>query len=364
LLLLAVPATTQEPTPSELAAVDAYRLGSFTQAIELYTRALSETDDPTHRARLHVRIAWVLFNDERSDELEQHFRAALEEDAGVSLPRDYYTADFLTRFEDQRRRHLALHRPTPALPTPQPQPPAPTPRPGPPAYVPRTGLVGWWSFDSVAGDTVSDSSERGHHAVVHGASQVPGRSGRALRFDGAEEVTLPSAPPLDTLQDGDYTIAVWFMPGAVPEDQAGGEGQQYAIVAKAGYHEGLTYTWEQRFSMQHWLSGNLFKGTFSTTTFEPGSFHHLVGVVDRTHGATMLYVDGRLEQTTSWQPAARARDFGPARWRLGIADPDSNQWQWAARGVVDELGMWQRVLSPDEIAALATVHSGVPAPVD
>ena len=46
----------QEVTPSEEAAIQAYREGSFSRAVQLYTKALSETDDANHRARLQVQI--------------------------------------------------------------------------------------------------------------------------------------------------------------------------------------------------------------------------------------------------------------------------------------------------------------------
>jgi hypothetical protein len=49
----------QEPTPSEEAALQAYRQGEFSRAVELYTTALSETDDASHRARLHISISVV-----------------------------------------------------------------------------------------------------------------------------------------------------------------------------------------------------------------------------------------------------------------------------------------------------------------
>ena len=65
-------APAQEATPSEEAALQAYREGAFSRAVQLYTRALSETDDPGHRARLHVNIAWTLFALGRETEPNDH----------------------------------------------------------------------------------------------------------------------------------------------------------------------------------------------------------------------------------------------------------------------------------------------------
>jgi len=102
-LSLAPIGLAQESTPSEDAALQAYRQGSFGKAVQLYTRALSETTDPQHRARLHVRIGWTLFALGREDEVDTHLKAALLEDPELTLVPDYYTSDFLDRFEAARR---------------------------------------------------------------------------------------------------------------------------------------------------------------------------------------------------------------------------------------------------------------------
>lgn len=113
-----VPAAfAQGTTPSEERALQAYREGEFSRAVQLYTTALSETDDPTHRARLHVHIAWTLFALGREDEVETHLRAALVEDPDLTLVSGYYTQEFLDLFEAARRRPVETDR-DPATPPP------------------------------------------------------------------------------------------------------------------------------------------------------------------------------------------------------------------------------------------------------
>lgn len=104
LILLSVPALSlaEETTPSEDAAVKAYRQGAFTRAVNLFTKALTETTDPEHRALLHVNIAWTLFALGRTDEVDTHLNAALVEYPGLSLISDYYTREFLDRFQRAR----------------------------------------------------------------------------------------------------------------------------------------------------------------------------------------------------------------------------------------------------------------------
>ncbi len=103
-ILLSSPAPAQETTTSEDLAIQAYRQGSFARAVDLYTAALAETEDPEHRARLHVNIAWTLFALGRTDEVGTHLNAALVEHPDLTLVPDYYTDEFMDRFDAARRR--------------------------------------------------------------------------------------------------------------------------------------------------------------------------------------------------------------------------------------------------------------------
>jgi tetratricopeptide (TPR) repeat protein len=102
-LLIPFVVSAQETTPSEELALEAYRQGASERAVELYTAALSETEDAGHRARIQVQIAWNLFTMGRPDEVRTHFRIALTEEPNLSLPTDYYTPEFLEIFEQARR---------------------------------------------------------------------------------------------------------------------------------------------------------------------------------------------------------------------------------------------------------------------
>ncbi len=100
-------------TPSEEAAIQAFRQGSFSKAVDLYRQGLQETDDPGHRARLHINIAWTLFALGRESEVQTHLRAALVEDPNLTLLPDYYTQEFIDLFDQARMRGVAVDSSTP-----------------------------------------------------------------------------------------------------------------------------------------------------------------------------------------------------------------------------------------------------------
>jgi len=110
LILLPAVGGAQSATPSEESALQAYRAGEIDRAVDLYTKALSETDDPNHRARLQVQIAWNLFFLGRSEEVKTHLRAALLEDPNLALDDAYYNQEFLDLFERARRTNYPISR--------------------------------------------------------------------------------------------------------------------------------------------------------------------------------------------------------------------------------------------------------------
>jgi tetratricopeptide (TPR) repeat protein len=106
LLLLPTTGLAQSVTPSEELALQAYRQGEIDRAVDLYTKALSETEDPNHRARLQVQIAWNLFFLGRTEEVRTHLRAALVEDPNLALDDAYYSQEFLDLYERARRTNF------------------------------------------------------------------------------------------------------------------------------------------------------------------------------------------------------------------------------------------------------------------
>jgi tetratricopeptide (TPR) repeat protein len=110
-----LPTSAQEnsTTPSEEAAIQAFRQGSFSKAVELYRQGLQETADSAHRARLHINIAWTLFALGRESEVQTHLRAALVEDPNLTLLPDYYTQEFIDLFDQARMRRISVDPSTP-----------------------------------------------------------------------------------------------------------------------------------------------------------------------------------------------------------------------------------------------------------
>ena len=81
------------------------------------------------------------------------------------------------------------------------------------ARPPAVGLVAAYAFDEGAGASVADGSGNGNVGTVTGATWTRGRYGKALRFDGADDIVrVPPSSSLDVASE--LTLSAWIRPTA------------------------------------------------------------------------------------------------------------------------------------------------------
>jgi len=216
----------------------------------------------------------------------------------------------------------------------------------------RDGLVGWWPLGDGQGLEVKDQSGKNAHGRIEGgASWKPG--GLLVNpARGDAYVELPNSETLRDVQNGAYTLAVWFCPLSIPAGTGGDNNAHYALLAKAGYHTGLWYTREQTFALGHWLDGDKSASASSKAASGPESFWHVVGVVDRDAGEMRLYVNGEPAGSGSFAAKAKTRAYGDAPWRIGVANPGADSYRWAAHGILADVRIYSKALDPDTVRGL------------
>ncbi len=72
------------------------------------------------------------------------------------------------------------------------------------------GLVAQWHFDEGSGSVLADSSGNGNDGVVHGATWVEGKYGKALSFDGVDDYVNCGNDGSLKRSNTDFTIEVWI----------------------------------------------------------------------------------------------------------------------------------------------------------
>jgi len=211
----------------------------------------------------------------------------------------------------------------------------------------RADLLGHWRLDGDA----RDSSGLDFHGRKKGTKTVPGKIGKALWFDGENDVVeLPLTAALNQVQAESYTLAAWFRPEDIPPGVKDEDNRSwYAVIVKEGMHIGLSYPRDQHIEMGHWAEGGTRAIATGKSACPPGSWHHLAGVVDREKGRTHVYVNGAPDGTVEWAAGKASRDYGSRPWRIGHAAPGSKEWAWPARGAIDDVRIYGRALPAEGI---------------
>lgn len=170
-----------------------------------------------------------------------------------------------------------------------------------------------------------------------------GEIGGAYSFygqDGDDYVAINNSSSLENIQENNYTLEAWCKPASVPPGSGDQNNAHYGILEKAGNHLGLRYANSKQFVAEHWwINGGATQGLSrsSIAAYDPGIFHHVVQVLDRTAGALKLYVDGYAQGTTTFTPGAASREYGTGTWKAGCANPGAGTYRWSADGMIDEV---------------------------
>ncbi len=216
------------------------------------------------------------------------------------------------------------------------------------------------------------------------ANFVAGRTGKA--FTGGENQYLlydvAAGSPIRDIKG--YTLSAWIMQAEIPYTQAPtpmffqitGTGTDRTwgnlsisidrTAAGAGY---LTYKSVARFS-----GGNLWK-TWNNgygSCYPAGVWNHLVFIYDNAASEYHVYVNGvdvtPKSDVTCMNGSAPVGDLGfsaadqiiVGAWAPKALDSATDEWMgWLDGGAIDELRLYNRALTADEVAALYSEESAI-----
>ncbi len=200
------------------------------------------------------------------------------------------------------------------------------------------GMVGWWPGDGSAKDLVS-----GRVGTFQGGmlANAAGRAGAAFRCDGTNDyMALADAPEL---RPASLTLEAWVRPTAL-----GG----WRTVAFKGAGGGLGYALYADNDGSHpaghvVIDGNEY-AVFASQPLALDVWTHLAMTYDGS--ALRLYVNGEL--------AASGLLSGPIATSTDPFSIGGNPiWGEYFQGRIDEVSLYNRALSPDEIAAIHAAGS-------
>ena len=231
------------------------------------------------------------------------------------------------------------------------QVPAGAPAPGQAPTLDRDPhLVGWWRFDEAAGKIAADSSAQRRPGVLEGglsfeADSAPGRIGKAIQLDGKQGCVRVTGYKGVT-GSGPRTIAVWL---------------------RTTSSEGELVSWGLDDHGKMWILGHI-RGRVGVTPkggylymkapANDDAWHHIAVVVAEAsppnlHDHVRLFRDGEV---------AEIDDIGLLDlWPIETGDQLDLRIGWRFKGRLDDLRIYDRALSEDEVKTLFKFESNRPA---
>lgn len=205
-----------------------------------------------------------------------------------------------------------------------------------------SGLAAEWNLD----DNALDTSCNSNNGTVNGATFVNGKLGKALSFDGTDDVVkIPNHSTLNFGSTGSFSISVWLKStqsgfGWIVDHRSNNDGvySGYTIGDSSG-----VIIARIRDSTAHDVPVS------STTNVNDNKFHHIVLIVDRIAQTENLYIDNILEDTETTSSVGNI-DTSFSLQLGGTAIPNTLVDFFA--GTLDQVRIYNRTLTTNEINSL------------
>ncbi len=220
------------------------------------------------------------------------------------------------------------------------------------SQVVEDGLVSYWSFDDtdVRGDIVKDLVGGNDGTILGSPKLVKGKIGDAMEFGGEPEaidVTSPANGSLDFGEDQDFTMMAWIKVDNPPELGGG----QSTIISKGDGGGNARILWKiVGTKLQMTIANESGAGPKidfnSNSDIVDGNWHHVVFVSDRSD-STRIYIDKKLDAEGGPSEGTDVTTESPLYIGASVRIGKTTRRYFV--GLIDEVGIYNRVLTEDEI---------------
>ena len=216
------------------------------------------------------------------------------------------------------------------------------------------GIQGWWRFEDPDQSTVTDSSGKGNTGTNNNAVQTTGVIGKGYQFNGVDSHLSFDTPTFqNTLSD--FSVSMWV----IPDDLSSLRGL-FARLNGHQFYPRARITPAGDVFLQFQIDGTT-NGT--PTTNQPitvDTLHHIVITVDNAGGHIVnIYVDavdGIPDRTRDLADGVISSGNTTPGFFIGTHTNIAGVVRDPFSGVIDEVIVWDRALSPQEVRQLANAR--------
>ncbi|MCP4391164.1 MAG: LamG domain-containing protein, partial [Gammaproteobacteria bacterium] len=209
--------------------------------------------------------------------------------------------------------------------------------------------IAHWKLDETVGFSAVDS-EGGHDGgLANGPSWAGGFHDGALQFDGNDDTVVVAHDDTLSLTEA-FTFAAW-----INADTVGGPSAYQAVLTKGStsahnYWFGLLGT---EVTLEFQVGGTWYDFVTSGIGLAPGNWYHIAATFDNFSNRVRLYLNGveMLTDTMTATPQVNGENV-----LIGSSAFGGEGWP----GLLDDVRIYDRALSDQEIAELAMVPQKLP----
>lgn len=219
-----------------------------------------------------------------------------------------------------------------------------------------TGIVHYWKFDETTGTTLDDAVGTYDLTAQSGATvNQTGIIGKAVHYDGSTngyaEDTSVSMPTTSGTLSAWFNIDAWVEEGVIFTN-----GLYASPISWVCYLRTPVATKVVRFVFdQDGVWGGTLLILDGTTALENGRWYQVVVTWERgSVNTAKLYLNGVEEDS-------EALSFDPYASATTIRTGGMTGFNWF-HGLIDEIGVWDRALTPSEVTELYNKTSGITYP--
>jgi hypothetical protein len=202
----------------------------------------------------------------------------------------------------------------------------------------RSGLVLELHFNELSGSTAYDLSGYNNNGTIYGATRVQEGFGRALSFDGVDDYVQTASNPIVS---DDVTLVVWIYPRVISD------GRYHGFVGYQGitvYYRPFNLWVSPAAGLHWWISKS------DNTQYHAGTIPNFFDQTNKWYFIAFRKSGNKLDifkydQKISLPDSPFSDLYKPPYYWIGKVDNYFN-------GIIDEVHIYSRALSDDEIKAI------------
>jgi len=230
-----------------------------------------------------------------------------------------------------------------------------------PSYVPSNGLVGWWPFNANA----TDESGNGNNGTVNGATLTVDRFGnpnQAYVFDGVNDY-INCGNILAINNQSQVSFSAWIKYNSIINSSRI-IGQEQSNNSTNGLALGLNNFAGVNNSLKGVVRNGSSSLGYTGAVLQPLNYYHVAMVFNGNEPVNAdrlkLYINGVIQNITIQNLLPTTTPSNIFETWIGGTAPVSNDAPF--HGELDDIGIWNRALTQQEITNLYTASTPTTTP--